>query len=80
MILGTLNTHATTITDTHLFYSDHKKLYINIPRKTNAFRIPLDGQVFKNIDHLSIEIDSSMLTFWKDICKRKLFYLLNESL
>jgi hypothetical protein len=80
MILGTLNAHATTITDSHLVYSDQKNLYITIPRKTNAFHIPLDGQLFKNIDHLTIEIDSSMLTFWKDICKRKLFYLLNESL
>jgi hypothetical protein len=64
MILGTLNVGSTAIADAqhHLIYSNLPNLHINIPLDIKIF-----NTLFKNIDCLTIEMDSSMLTFWEDI-------------
>jgi hypothetical protein len=69
MILGTLNIHSTSITNDqhHLFYCNFKDLHINIPMNTSVFDTLSSGQLFKNINHLTIEMDSSMLSFWEDM-------------
>ncbi len=77
IVLGTLNVHSRTITDAqyHLFHSRLRHLRIIIPLKIKTYYTPPSGPLFKNIDYLTIEMDSSMLTFWKDmvdLCKEKL--------
>ncbi len=52
----------------HLFYSDINHLHINIPVKRIVSNSQSTQQLFKNIDSLTIELDSSTLTFWQDMC------------
>jgi hypothetical protein len=77
MNLGIVNVYSTTIPDAqyHLFYSHFEDLHIKIPINMRMIDISPSGQLFKNIDRLTVEIDSSMLTFWEDmldLCKSKL--------
>ncbi|CAF1059695.1 unnamed protein product [Adineta steineri] len=69
MVLGTLNIYSTSMADNEhdLFYSIYKDLHIDIPVNTNILNIPSYGQLFKNINYLTIEIDSSILIFVKKI-------------
>ncbi len=69
MILGTLNVGSTAIADAqhHLIYSNLPNLHINIPLDIKIFNTLPSSPLFKNIDCLTIEMDSSMLTFWEDI-------------
>ncbi|CAF1140672.1 unnamed protein product [Adineta steineri] len=69
IVLGTLNIYSTSVIDNQhdLFYSMYKDLHVNIPVNTNMSNILSYGQIFKNINYLTLEIDSSILTFWKKI-------------
>jgi hypothetical protein len=52
----------------HLFYSDINNLHIKIPVKPIVSHTQSTGQLLKNINCLIIELDSSTLTFWQDMC------------
>lgn len=53
----------------HLFYSNIKHLFLNIPVKRIAFDSPSTGQLFKNIDALIIYLDASTSTLWQGLLK-----------
>ncbi len=69
MILDTLSMHSTSIKDAqhHLFYLHCKDLHINIPMNKRVFGTLPSSQLLKNLRHLTIEMDSSMLSFWEDM-------------
>ncbi len=78
IVLGMQNLPMTTIVDVqhHLFYSDINNLHINIPVKRIVFDTQSPSRLFNNIDSLTIELDSSTLSFWQDmgdLCKLDLF-------
>jgi hypothetical protein len=78
MVLGTLNIHSRSIQDAqhHALNSQCKDLHINIPVSKRVFDTVPAGQLFKNVDRLTIELDSSMLTFWEgmlDLCNKTLY-------
>jgi hypothetical protein len=51
----------------HFFYSKFKILHLNIPKKKKVFDILPSRPLFKDLDSLTIELDSSNLTFWEDM-------------
>jgi hypothetical protein len=70
MNIEILNVYSTIRSDAqhHLLYSHVKDLHIKIPINMRMLDTPSSGQLFKNVDHLIVEMDSAaMLTFWESI-------------
>lgn len=70
MVLGTFNIiHSSDISNTqdYSIHYNYRNFHINIPiNKTFSNTLSI-GPLFKNINCLTIEFDSSMLTFWQNI-------------
>ncbi|UJR32165.1 hypothetical protein I4U23_019632 [Adineta vaga] len=69
MALGTFDIHLSTNDNDryHLFYAINIQLYINIPMDTEVFHVPSYDQLFRRLDNLIIEFDSSITSCWQYI-------------
>ena len=82
IVLGTLDAHTIPRTEVehHLCYSFCKNLRITIPATMTTADIAIGDPLFRNLDKLTINFDSSARSLWEmllDLCEQSMCELLS---